>query len=637
MMRNDLWILLLLICILSCTGKPTSSGVQKQAWKTEIEELKAMQENRNGQEVIVKAKQKIGRLLRQVSENDSTQAEYATRLVTVLIHEYINAKQIQEGLAYLDSLSSVPFLKKYCPHDLYASRAHLNQLIGNNAEAIQLADTYIQLPECKDVTRFIMNAETISGVYVYCSNDIRKAIQVLEEAVQKYREGGKYPHIMRLISRLGIYYRLVGEYEKATVVNQEAILAYNDSLSPQEVVIAYGEQANLYAELGMYEQALQNNAMAIHHSLRKDSFGLGDVYRYRAEIFLKTGDKDSVFHYLRLGERVSKKIGSFRGVLVNNIELLKAYLNYPDSLDNAIELGWTLCRDTARIPMWAKYQFELYFGQSFLKVGEMDKAVPLIKRASQGFASIGMIDMEYEANNLLLEYFRKQKATDDFMYYYDRNRLFADSLKMDEKLRAIAGANIRFGAKLKENENEQLSIRVKAQQQQLFYNIYISITLFIILSCSIAYIVWKRRINRLLIERSRQEIQRLIFNQQKLNRHNEQLAEQIEQITAANNLTTVRQLVCQSLLSKEDETAFRQSFATIYPFYLPKLRKYYPQLTRNEELLAMLICMGQSTDEIALVMGINRSSVNIIRSRMRKNMGLSKEESLDETVKQYLL
>ena len=105
---------------------------------------------------------------------------------------------------------------------------------------------------------------------------------------------------------------------------------------------------------------------------------------------------------------------------------------------------------------------------------------------------------------------------------------------------------------------------------------------------------------------------------------------------ATNNLTSIRQLTGQNLLSKEDENDFRQSFAAIYPFYLPKLREYYPQLTRNEELLAMLICMNQSTDEIALIMGINRNSVNVIRSRMRKNIGLAKEESLDEVVKQFL-
>ena len=105
---------------------------------------------------------------------------------------------------------------------------------------------------------------------------------------------------------------------------------------------------------------------------------------------------------------------------------------------------------------------------------------------------------------------------------------------------------------------------------------------------------------------------------------------------ATNNLNSIRQLTVQSLLSREDENTFRRSFATIHPSYLPKLRESYPQLTRNEELLAMLICMNQSTNEIALIMGINRNSVNVVRSRMRKNMELPKEKSLDEVLKQYL-
>ncbi|WP_455608745.1 helix-turn-helix transcriptional regulator, partial [Bacteroides rodentium] len=105
---------------------------------------------------------------------------------------------------------------------------------------------------------------------------------------------------------------------------------------------------------------------------------------------------------------------------------------------------------------------------------------------------------------------------------------------------------------------------------------------------------------------------------------------------ATNNLNSIRQLTVQSLLCREDDNTFSLSIATKHPSYLPKLRESYPQLTRNEELLAMLICMNQSTDEIALIMGINRNSVNVVRSRMRKNMELPKEKSLDEVLKQYL-
>ena len=199
-----------------------------------------------------------------------------------------------------------------------------------------------------------------------------------------------------------------------------------------------------------------------------------------------------------------------------------------------------------------------------------------------------------------------------------------------------AADNIRFDTNQKEKENKLLSAQVQWQQQQLFYNICISITLLLLLITTTAYFIIRRKANHQLIENNKREIQTLIARQQGLNRRNEQLTEEIERAMATNNLNSIRQLTVQSLLSREDENAFRRSFATIHPSYLPKLRESYPQLTRNEELLAMLICMNQSTDEIALIMGINRTSANVVRSRMRKNMELPKEKSLDEVLKQYL-
>ena len=235
-----------------------------------------------------------------------------------------------------------------------------------------------------------------------------------------------------------------------------------------------------------------------------------------------------------------------------------------------------------------------------------------------------------------MDYYLAKGMNNDFARCYIRNRQFADSLDNNEKKRAVAAANIRFDANQKEKENKLLSAQVQWQQQQLFYNICISITLLLLLITTTAYFIIRRKANHQLIENNKREIQTLITRQQDLNRRNEQLTEEIERAMATNNLNSIRQLTVQSLLSREDENTFRRSFATIHPSYLPKLRESYPQLTRNEELLAMLICMNQSTDEIALIMGINRNSVNVVRSRMRKNMELPKEKSLDEVLKQYL-
>ena len=630
-------LLLLLLFVGACTTDSHSPNTEDVGqWQQTAEKLTTLLKEEKFRETENMTKIKLAELLENVNntEENDTLIKYAREILTISYYNYLKSKQIRSGMEYIDSLSQIPFIQENCKHELLSARASLHQMHGDNEQAIGLANEYLQLPDYENANRFIPQAEMISGVYIYSGNDIPRAIRILEKAMKAYRQGGEYRNMLRIMSRLGIYYRLIGEYEKAVAINQEAISSYTDSIPPPNIVIAYGEQANLYAELGMYDRALQLNAEAQHYSLLKDSFGLGDLYRYRASIFGQTKNKDSIFYYLNQAEKVSALQGSFKGVFVNKVITAEAYLEYPDSVQKALTLALSICPDSSRMPQWAKYELELHLGRALLQTGKAAQGISLIEKAAQGFIGMDMKSREQKANDILTDYYLDMK--DAFIRCYKRSQTFTDSLNSAEKMRAVAAANIRFDTERKEKENTLLSAQVKLQKQQLFYNICISIALLLILIISIAYFINKRKANRLILEKHKQEIKKLITRQQELNRRNEQLTEQIEQAMATNNLTSIRQLTGQNLLSKEDENDFRQSFAAIYPFYLPKLREYYPQLTRNEELLAMLICMNQSTDEIALIMGINRNSVNVIRSRMRKNIGLAKEESLDEVVKQFL-
>lgn len=607
-------------------------------WQENISQLTTLLHEKKRPEAISLARQQMQELLKTADTTTPGDSVilYARQLLNILHNIYMGSKQFRPGIAYLDSISSNTFLRQYCKPELLAISASLHQAYGDNATAIRLANEYLEFPAVNEPDRFIPQAEMVSGVYVYSSNDLPQAVRILEKAVEVYRQGGKYPDMLRILSRLGSYYRAIGEYEKAVAINQEVINSYSDSIPPPNIVIAYGEQANLYVELDMYDRALQLSRKAEHYSVLKDSFGLGDIYRYRADIFRKIDEKDSVFYYLKQAEKVSAAQESFKGVFVNQVLTVDAYLDYPDSVQKALNLALSICPDSIRMPQWAKHLLNLNLGKSLLLTGKPAQGIPLIEKATLAFARMNMKDMEYSANQTLMDYYRSMNMNTDFIRCYDRSRTVADSLKYNEKIRAVAAANIRFDTERKEKENKLLLAQVKLQQQQLFYNICISLALLLILIISVAYFITRREANRLIIEKHKQEIQKLITRQQEMNRHNELLSEQIEQAMATDNLTSIRQLTGQSLLSKEDENTFRQSFAAIHPHYLPRLRERYPQLTRNEELLAMLICLNQSTDEIALIMGINRNSVNMIRSRLRKKINLTKEESLDEVMKQYL-
>ena len=83
------------------------------------------------------------------------------------------------------------------------------------------------------------------------------------------------------------------------------------------------------------------------------------------------------------------------------------------------------------------------------------------------------------------------------------------------------------------------------------------------------------------------------------------------------------------LLTAEEELEFRRQFLTVYPAFLLRLREACPAVTRGEELLAMLLRLNLSSEEIALVLGNSRTSVNTARFRLRKKLGMERERSIE--------
>ena len=638
-MKTPYIIILYCLLLASCSLRQEAPMDERSLpWKSVNAKLLTLRKEGKVQEALTVSRKELPRLIKEIEQVELCDSllSQARLMADVCYDSYMNTRQYRAGLAFMDSMGTDTLWQKHFSYESLHYRATFHQMLGDNEKAIRLANEYLALPRNPDKSRFIQQAEAISGVYMYCGNDVPKAIELLELAIEAYEAGGRFRNMIRVISRLGIYYRLTGQYEKAAATNQRAIAEYTDDMPALNVVIAYGEQANLYGELGMYEQALEMNELARRYSVRQDSFGLGDLYRYRAQIFRRLGNQDSVFHYLRLGEQASLAQHSFKGVFVNRVSMADAYLDYPDSVRKALLLTQSICKDSLRMPPWARAQLKLHMGRALMLTGDDNQGVPLVRNAAQELGHMGMTEEEYNANSILLDYYGSRDRNTALGYYYDRCRSFADSLKQAEIMRAVAAANIRFDTHRKERENMLLSAQLDLEKQKRSYNIIVSIILCLLLVLFVAYYLFRRKVHLQAMENNRLEIQRLINHQQELNRRNEQLGKQIEEAMATKNMETIRQLTVQSILSKEDEQAFRRSFAALYPSYLPRLRERFPRLTRNEELLAILIVINQSTDEIALIIGINRQSVNVIRSRMRKNMGLSKDESLDDVLKSFL-
>lgn len=155
--------------------------------------------------------------------------------------------------------------------------------------------------------------------------------------------------------------------------------------------------------------------------------------------------------------------------------------------------------------------------------------------------------------------------------------------------------------------------------------------LAVMLAGAVFYARQRRRYHRRVSEAHLARISSLLEARRKLTARNESLSAELLKVSQhCTSDEELRTQICTPMFDSDKEASFRRSFTALYPGYLPALHRIYPSLTRTDELIAMLLLLDLSNDEIALTLGISKTSVHKARSRMRKRLGRHAEVKLME-------
>lgn len=100
-------------------------------------------------------------------------------------------------------------------------------------------------------------------------------------------------------------------------------------------------------------------------------------------------------------------------------------------------------------------------------------------------------------------------------------------------------------------------------------------------------------------------------------------------------LSRLKQRLRESLRLDEGWASFRDHFLKIHPDFFDNLERQYPRLTQNDLRHCAYIRMRLTTKEIARLLGINPTSVQISRVRLKKKMNLPKEVDLIKFIADY--
>ena len=270
-------------------------------------------------------------------------------------------------------------------------------------------------------------------------------------------------------------------------------------------------------------------------------------------------------------------------------------------------------------------------------------------------AEVGETALSIEAYQTCCDYIEKnQLVNQQRLVYYALGKLYAETMRPAESSRYLLMAHqanqqfterrnaglisqfrVKYETREKEQDNRLLRFELQLQKRTLQYYILIGILSFLL---GVAFLLWlsmRHKKSLRLIEEKEGQLRQMLTERQNLNRKNEELRMQIETADAQHTMQEVINSLSPRLLTAEEEQEFRRQFCLLYPSFLSGLRKACSAVTRNDELLAMLIRLNLSSEEIAFALGNNRASVNTSRFRLRKKLELDKDVSLEDYMSRF--
>lgn len=92
----------------------------------------------------------------------------------------------------------------------------------------------------------------------------------------------------------------------------------------------------------------------------------------------------------------------------------------------------------------------------------------------------------------------------------------------------------------------------------------------------------------------------------------------------------------EALLSGTREAVFREIFIFHYPSFLEKLHQSVPEVGKDEELICMLVALGQSVKEIAELIYFSPERVELLCASVCRKLNMMEDREMEMLMKKLL-
>ena len=574
-----------------------------------------------------------------------------------LMFAYNHSRRIAEGHEHFLRLKEMnhPILSNHCQREILVCDAQMLQTLGRRAEACQLLDQAMSINENDDPSSELFCTIAAGITYMAVDSTETRAEPTLLRAAEAMRNGayddtGLYPQAMANLAN--IYIRK-NEFQKGISLCQEVMEQSNKSQNPRGAMLAAINLCGNYTELNFFDRALHYNNEGLR-LFREDNETWGmaaSLYERRALIYKRMGLIDSAFLALNLADSFYIRATNPRGQIRVKMEKLDAKAQFPDSLPKVLTHNEEI-KD--KVPGYMLLDYYMGYGNAMYRAEKYQEAIPLLEKAVSLSKARGDMETENHNNRLLLDSYHRTDRMKAAKELLPRYNMIIDSVIHGKSIRESIASHIRYETEKVEQENSLLTAGIALRNSVIrTYTIgTIASILFILL---LATWFWNRHrslklhhqldekeleITSIRLDKKEKELKRILESRHELHEHNQELLRQLAEIQTSNQsgseLNKLMETLSPTMLTPKEEAEFRVAFSGIYSTALIRLRDVCPNITKNEELLCMLILLNQSTEEIARILGIASASVTRIRYRLRPKLNIPEKASLDAEIKRIM-
>lgn len=561
--------------------------------------------NSLSENTLLVEKKRADSLISLVSENYFNQGSYAAGIVQELYKIAYRTKDADLFVqcVYWDALV------EYSQHND-------QNLLANRI------DSLMQIPALTENPHNLLLLNYASALSNLAYGNFPSAFRRALEAYRKAVELDDRRLIVETATTLGNIGPYIQDYELSRYYYQIAL-----QQCPPNTQKSYQIQIN-YSRLQFLEEKYDSAAMTIQSVLpsviqAKDSSMLGVCYLNLGSYIAAQGERDSAYRLYMKGIDVLHNTDN------NNVKLILLgnignYFRYKENYKEAIRYyskAREIALEDSNVNMYASiaYELSILFAQqgltdsSYLYLQEYNSLNSRIQQPQTLDSYKNYVDMvmELSENQIQLSKQAASLKTKQMVIITVTAAGIIVALFLLWLVAMERRRSMRQTVLLKEIENKELTDQLGHEQE----------------------------IKKLQEEKMDQKIREitsyslLLANKNNLLKVIENLASKAEKETSNQNCLQIKRLVDENLHMDGDYwQQFVGHFTQVNPHFFDNLKQKFPDLTANEIKLCAYIRIGMSSKQIAQMLNLSPESVNKNRYRLRKKLGMEKDETLDELI-----